>query len=114
MFTFYDDWSAIILPVYFFGLFEINVIMELSQDSLSLKIVRIFSSKIDAPFSESTLNKSIKNDLGINSLEMVHIIVMTEKLFHISIFDDECEKIKTVNDYIILVKMKIKEFKFDS
>lgn len=83
--------------------------MSLSNDILTKKIIKIFNSKVEQHLSINDLDKCIKNDLKVDSIEMTNIIVMAEKLFHVPIFDDECESIVTIGDFAQLIEGKINE-----
>jgi len=47
-----------------------------------------------------TLDAEIKNDLGINSLELAELAGQCEEKFDIEIFDDDVHKFVTVGDIV--------------
>lgn len=48
----------------------------------------------------------LKNDLGMDSLDVVELIIEVEKLYNIQIPDDEAEKVSTFNDaFNLLLKL---------
>jgi len=50
---------------------------------------------------------NITNNLGLDSFDRVELIVNMEEEFNIIIEDDEFEKLKTVQDMILLIENKI-------
>lgn len=51
-------------------------------------------------------NSHLRNDLGIDSLDMVEILMDCEKWFNIHISDDEAEKCSIVDDVVELIYTK--------
>lgn len=49
----------------------------------------------------------IREDLGADSLEEVEMIMEIEKEYHITISDEEAEKVKTVQDIYDLLESKV-------
>ena len=47
-----------------------------------------------------------KEDMGMDSLDLVELTVLTEKWFNIEIEDEEAIKVNTISDIIQLVKQK--------
>jgi len=47
-----------------------------------------------------TLDAEIKNDLGINSLELAELAVQCEEKFDIEILDDDVHKFVTIGDIV--------------
>jgi len=80
--------------------------MEHSRKTLTLKVLRVFNSRSHMAITKDMLNCNFK-ELKIDSIDLMQVIVMIEKLFHIPIFDDEIEKTENINDCIKLVERKI-------
>ncbi len=50
-----------------------------------------------------SINSSIKNDLGLDSLDVVDRLLSIEEYFTIEISDSELEKIETIKDLVSCV-----------
>lgn len=70
------------------------------------KIIEIVCDKLGVEMNEVTLESSIVNDLGADSLDTVEIVMAIEQAFNISVGDDEFEGIKTVGDLIEKIEEK--------
>jgi len=46
---------------------------------------------------------SLVDDLGLDSLDLIEILMATEEFFGVEIYDDDCEKIDTVQDAVNVV-----------
>lgn len=57
--------------------------------------------------SEITLEKSMTNDLGADSLDSVELIMDVETKFNIKIEEEEAERISTVGDIVDFVEQAI-------
>jgi acyl carrier protein len=58
--------------------------------------------------SEQVLDDSkLKDDLGCDSLDELELIVELEKMYNISILDDEAENATVISDYYELVEQHI-------
>ena len=68
------------------------------------KVKAIIVDKLGVDESEVKNEASFANDLGADSLDTVELIMEFEKEFHISIPDDQAEKITTVGDAIKYVE----------
>ncbi|EDO48263.1 predicted protein [Nematostella vectensis] len=62
-----------------------------------LNVVKLFD-KVDA--EQVTLESHFINDLGLDSLDVVEIVMAFEDEFAVEISDEEAEKIMTVNDAV--------------
>ena len=72
------------------------------------KVKAIIVDKLEVDESEIKNEASFTNDLGANSLDTVELIMEFEKEFHISIPDDQAEKISTVGDAIAYIEANAK------
>ncbi|CAL4321734.1 phosphopantetheine-binding protein [Buchnera aphidicola] len=73
---------------------------------ISKKIKKIISECVS--FKKDIKKKfSLKNDLEVDSLDMIELTMCIEETFKIKILDEEIEKIDTVKSLIVLVKKKI-------
>ena len=64
------------------------------------KVVAIIVDKLGVDLDEVKVEASFANDLGADSLDTVELIMEFEKVFSLSIPDEEAEKIVTVGDAI--------------
>ena len=61
---------------------------------------------IDIDVNQITPDTDLVDDLGLDSLDMVELIMEFEDEFEIEIMDMEAEEIKTVQDVINCIKKK--------
>ena len=71
----------------------------MAADTLE-KVKKIIVEQIGVEESEVTLEASITDDLGADSLDQVELVMAFETEFNIDIPDEEAEKIKTVGDAV--------------
>ncbi len=64
------------------------------------KIRDIIVENLDVDAEEVTLETSLKDDLGADSLDAVEIVMAVEEEFGIEIPDEEAQKIVTVKDIV--------------
>lgn len=67
---------------------------------IEAKVKAIIVDKLGVDENEVKSEASFANDLGADSLDTVELIMEFEKVFSISIPDDQAEKISTVGDAI--------------
>ena len=68
------------------------------------KVKKIIVEQLDVEESEVTLEASITDDLGADSLDQVELVMAFETEFNIDIPDEEAEKIKTVGDAVAKIE----------
>lgn len=68
------------------------------------KIRNILEEYVDVPKEEITMDTNLLNDLGLNSLDMVNIIVAFEDEFEIEIPDRKLSEIVTIADVVKLLQ----------
>jgi len=61
----------------------------------------------DLGFDEITENQSLKNDIGLDSLDSVELIMKCENEFDISVTDSEIDTLETIEDIINLIISKV-------
>jgi len=76
-----------------------------SQVDQTLSVLRLYD-KIDA--SKITLEARFVEDLGLDSLDVVELVMAVEDEFSIEISDEEAEKLLTVQQVVDLVAEKTK------
>ncbi len=64
------------------------------------KVKKIIVEQLGVDEEEVTLEASITEDLGADSLDQVELVMAFETEFSIDIPDEEAEKIKTVGDAV--------------
>jgi acyl carrier protein len=64
------------------------------------RIKKILVDRLGVDESKITENSSFLDDLGLDSLDIVELIMAFEEEFNIEIPDKDAEKIKTVGDAI--------------
>jgi acyl carrier protein len=68
------------------------------------KVKKIIVEQLGVDESEVTLEASITEDLGADSLDQVELVMAFETEFNIDIPDEEAEKIKTVGDAVARIE----------
>jgi len=64
------------------------------------KVKKIIVEQLGVDEGEVTMEASITDDLGADSLDQVELVMAFETEFNIDIPDEEAEKIKTVGDAV--------------
>lgn len=77
------------------------------MSEVASKVKAIIVDKLSVPESEVTPEASFTNDLGADSLDTVELIMEFEKVFNITIPEDQSEKIGTVGDAITYIESKV-------
>lgn len=77
------------------------------MSEISEKVKAIIVDKLSVSESEVTEDASFTNDLGADSLDTVELIMEFEKVFDITIPEDQSESIATVGDAIKFIESKL-------
>jgi acyl carrier protein len=64
------------------------------------KLKSIVAEQLDVDAEKVTMESSITEDLGADSLDTVDLVMAIEEVFDISIPDEAVENIKTVGDIV--------------
>ena len=72
------------------------------------KLKAMVKAQLDIDVDNVTENSDIKNDLGLDSLDIVEILMSVEEEWGIVFDDDETTSLKTVGDVIALIEKKTK------
>ena len=64
------------------------------------KVKDILIDQLDCEEDKVTMDASITDDLGADSLDLVDLIMSLEEEFDVEIDDDQVETIKTVGDIV--------------
>jgi acyl carrier protein len=70
------------------------------------RVRKVLAEQLDISEDEVTMQASIMDDLGADSLDVVEIIMALEEEFGIEIPDEEAEKIATVGQIVEYVDTK--------
>lgn len=73
------------------------------------KVKSIIVEQLDADEADVTMDASIQDDLGADSLDVVDLVMSIEESFDIEIPDEEVEGIKTVGDIVKYIESKTEE-----
>jgi len=68
------------------------------------RIKDVLTEQLGISEEKITLDASIADDLGADSLDLVELIMALEQEFDVEISDDDAVKIKTVGDAVNFVK----------
>lgn len=77
------------------------------MSEIAQKVKEIIVDKLSVEPDEVKPEANFANDLGADSLDTVELIMEFEKVFKISIPDDQAEKIATVGDAIAYIEENI-------
>ena len=70
------------------------------------KVTEILCDKLDVDAEKVTMEASITDDLGADSLDVVDLVMSLEEEFDVEIPDEEVENIKTVGDIVKYIEDK--------
>ena len=73
------------------------------------KIKDIIVEQLDVEEDAVTMEASITDDLGADSLDVVALVMSIEESFDVEIPDEEVENIKTVGDIVKYIENKVEE-----
>lgn len=73
------------------------------------KIKDIIVEQLDVEEDAVTMEASITEDLGADSLDVVDLVMSIEESFDVEIPDEEVENIKTVGDIVKNIENKVEE-----
>jgi len=71
------------------------------------KVKKILVDQLDVDEGAITLESSVIDDLGADSLDVVDMVMSLEEEFDIEIPDEEIETLKTVGDIIKFIESKL-------
>ena len=73
------------------------------------KIKDIIVEQLDVEEDAVTMEASITEDLGADSLDVVDLVMSIEESFDVEIPDEEVENIKSVGDIVKYIENKVEE-----
>ncbi|MCI8501500.1 MAG: acyl carrier protein [Oscillospiraceae bacterium] len=71
------------------------------------KVKGILADQLDVEEEKVTMEASITEDLGADSLDVVDLVMSLEEEFDVEIPDDQVENIKTVGDIVKYIEEKV-------
>lgn len=80
----------------------------ITMSNIAEKVKEIIVEKLGVEEAEVTPEASFTNDLGADSLDTVELIMEFEKVFDISIPDDQAENIQTVGQAVSYLESESK------
>lgn len=72
------------------------------------KVIGVIAEQLGVDVDEVTVDKSIVEDLGADSLDVVELVMAFEEEFDFEIPDEDAEKLSTVGDAIKYVEAQKK------
>ncbi len=76
-------------------------------EDVAQRVKQIIINKLGVEESQITDSASFANDLGADSLDTVELVMEFEKVFNLTIPDEDAEKIGTVGDAITYVQSHV-------
>lgn len=80
----------------------------MNKEEIKSKIKDIIVDENYVDASEVTDTANFEDDLGLDSFDLVYLIIKIEKEFSINITDDEAEKVSNLSDCVELVEKHLK------
>jgi len=77
---------------------------QLPKEEITRRVIKVVAANLRVDESEVQPNKAFIVDLGLDSLDIVELVMALEAEFHIQIEDDDAEKISTVADAISYIE----------
>ncbi|GAA0120923.1 MAG: acyl carrier protein [Clostridium argentinense] len=71
------------------------------------KVKKIIVEQLSLDEEKVTLDATLNDDLGVDSLELFEVIISLEEEFNIEIPNEEIEDIKDVNGIVAYIEKKI-------
>jgi acyl carrier protein len=77
--------------------------MEEKQEEQRLRVLEIIAEYTDIPIEDIEDDVELKDGLGLDSLDIIELVIDFEKEFSCNIPDDDYAYVKTVRDFIKVV-----------
>jgi acyl carrier protein len=77
---------------------------ELKEDVIAAEVRRLIHDKLGIGTELLTDNASFKDDLAVDSLDLIELQMEVEKQYSLNMPDEVAEKLKTVGNLIAFVK----------
>ncbi|HPU44130.1 MAG TPA: acyl carrier protein [Dictyoglomaceae bacterium] len=79
----------------------------MDETNIFEKVKKIIVDQLRVDENLITLDSSIQEDLGADSLDAVELIMALEEEFGIDVQDEDAEKFKTVGDVVRYIEKKL-------
>ena len=79
----------------------------MTKEQILVDVQEAIAENLGKEQSEITLDKSFKDDLGADSLEVMELVMDLEDKFEITIEDDQAENLKTVGDVVSYIETQV-------
>ncbi|AOT01108.1 acyl carrier protein [Exiguobacterium sp. Leaf187] len=79
----------------------------MTKEQILVDVQEAIAEKLGKEQSEITLDKSFKDDLGADSLEVMELVMDLEDKFEITIEDEQAENLKTVGDVVNYIETQV-------
>lgn len=83
----------------------------MSTSEINQKVIDIIADKLAVARGQVTPEANLATDLGADSLDIVELLLEFERVFGISIPEDEAEQIKTVGQIVAYLEKRLPESK---
>ena len=74
------------------------------MSAIQEKVIEIVCDQLTLDRSQVTMESSFLEDLGVDSLDIVQLIMALEEEYHLEISDEEAEKIRTIKDIVTYIE----------
>ncbi len=79
----------------------------MSSEAIYEKLKEIIIRNLDVSDSSITLDTNIVKDLGVDSLDIVELVLDVEEVFDIVVADEDLVSLKTIGDAVLYIKKEI-------
>ncbi|WP_320068867.1 acyl carrier protein [Micromonospora sp. RTGN7] len=76
----------------------------MNTDQIRAELAGIFEEVAGVPDNDVQLDKSLREDLDVDSLSMVEIMVVVEEKFGVSLPDELAAELRTVGDLVSYIQ----------
>ncbi len=83
--------------------------MAQGNGTIQEQVTAIIAEHLDVEMREVTMEASLIDDLGADSLDIVELVMVVEEQFGIEVPDEDAENMETVGDVIAYVEKKVAE-----
>jgi acyl carrier protein len=80
--------------------------IQATMNDVREKVINIIADQLDVSIERVIDSASFMDDLGADDLDFVELILEFERVFNISIPDDQAEQILTVGEAITYIQMR--------
>ena len=81
----------------------------MSHSEINANVINIIADKLAVATEKVSMEANLATDLGADSLDIVELLLEFERVFEISIPENEAEKIKTVGQIVDYLKNNLPE-----